>query len=246
MKVQAISEVNTLTDILESFNIKKGSKILDLFCGIGRHSINLAKMGYEVVGYDPSSYFLKKAEGWARREFIKPERVRFYCGPPAQASSVLRSHGEDSFDAALILFTSFGYSSIQADFEMLKEIQTLANILITETENRDWRITNFQPHIIYRLKQLKIYESWKLNLESSVFEGNSSFYKVKNRGSDLHLALKLKIRMRLYSLHELVHILHRAGWKYLRSYDGYESSGPATANTQNIITVSKSDGVMKL
>ena len=56
----------------------------------------------------------------------------------------------------------------------------------------------------------------------------------------MHLALKLKIRMRLYSLHELITILHRAHWKYLRSYDGYKSSGPATADSQNIITVSKS------
>jgi 2-polyprenyl-3-methyl-5-hydroxy-6-metoxy-1,4-benzoquinol methylase len=46
----------------------KDSKILDLSCGIGRHSIPLAKKGYKILGYDISSLYLQKAREWAKRE----------------------------------------------------------------------------------------------------------------------------------------------------------------------------------
>ena len=42
-----------------TLNIKKGSKILDLACGIGRHSIYLEKIGFKVVGTDKSSNNIK-------------------------------------------------------------------------------------------------------------------------------------------------------------------------------------------
>ena len=38
-----------------SVPIKSGSSILDLCCGEGRHSIELAKRGYKVTGQDLSS-----------------------------------------------------------------------------------------------------------------------------------------------------------------------------------------------
>ena len=41
---------NFINNIVEYLDLKKGSKILDLACGIGRHSIYLDKIGFKVVG----------------------------------------------------------------------------------------------------------------------------------------------------------------------------------------------------
>lgn len=47
--------------IIEVLNLSEGAKILDLFCGIGRHSIELAKRGYKPIGIEYNSEYLKLA-----------------------------------------------------------------------------------------------------------------------------------------------------------------------------------------
>ncbi|MCH7760930.1 class I SAM-dependent methyltransferase [candidate division TA06 bacterium] len=47
---------------MKILNLPKGSRILDLCCGYGRHSIPLAKKGYEMTGFDLSKLFLEKTK----------------------------------------------------------------------------------------------------------------------------------------------------------------------------------------
>ncbi len=64
------------TDFIEEeINFNKTSKILDIGCGTGRHSIELARRGYEVTGIDLSENMLKKAAEKANNENI--EIVKF-------------------------------------------------------------------------------------------------------------------------------------------------------------------------
>lgn len=61
----------------------KNRKILDIGCGTGRHSVELARRGYDVTGIDMSSRMLKKAKQKARKEqlairFLKKDARRFY------------------------------------------------------------------------------------------------------------------------------------------------------------------------
>ena len=48
-------------ELMEFIKLPLNSKILDLACGKGRHSINLNKMGYDVTGIDLSVKNIKNA-----------------------------------------------------------------------------------------------------------------------------------------------------------------------------------------
>jgi len=52
--------------IIREFGLSTGSSILDLGCGAGRHSIELAKAGYTVTGIDVSETMLQEAQRRAK------------------------------------------------------------------------------------------------------------------------------------------------------------------------------------
>lgn len=85
--------------------LKPGSRVLDLACGAGRHSVLLARRGAFVVGVDKTAAYLKEARRAARGLgnclFARGDMHR------------LSFQGE--FDAALNLWTSFGYFAKPSD-----------------------------------------------------------------------------------------------------------------------------------
>ena len=126
MEDLAEAEVNGICEILNGFKIGRGSKILDFSCGIGRHSVRLANKGYEVVGYDPSAFFLKKARERAHGSPLK-SRIRFYRGEPHRVSQILSRSEEIGFKAIIIMFNSLGYSGVEGDLIMLQNLLTLSS-----------------------------------------------------------------------------------------------------------------------
>ena len=85
--------------------LKPGSRVLDLACGTGRHSVLLARRGAFVVGVDKTAAYLKEA----RRAARGLDNCLFARGDMRR----LAFQGE--FDAALNLWTSFGYFAKPSD-----------------------------------------------------------------------------------------------------------------------------------
>ncbi len=92
--------------IIELLDIEKGAKILDLCCGIGRHSLELARRGYSIVGVDLTEEYLAKARKQADSEGLNIEFVR---------NDMRRFCQIESFDAAINMFTAFGYFKSQSE-----------------------------------------------------------------------------------------------------------------------------------
>lgn len=113
------------------------------------------------------------------------------------------------------MFNSLGYSGVDEDLIMLQNLLNLSSkngcILITQTENRDWRLKNFEPYIISDFGKYQVLEYWKFNLVDSTSEGIWRFYRKKNRSSSLQFKLDLHYNQRLYSLHELKEVINRSG-----------------------------------
>jgi SAM-dependent methyltransferase len=68
--------------LLEELELPPGASVLDVGCGTGRHSIELARRGYQVTGLDLSSEMLARAAAAAetagvRVEWIRADATRF-------------------------------------------------------------------------------------------------------------------------------------------------------------------------
>jgi len=236
-------EATALERIFDDFGVPRRAKILDLSCGIGTHSINLAKKGYQVVGYDPSALYIEKAKQTAMDEIAgrAQTEIHFYQAEAGRVAEVLLANGESDFNA-IIMFNSVGFVGEAHDIRMLTNIFKLAAtncILVTETENRDWIIRNLQPQVKHDLENLEIHETWRLNLETSTAESRSKFYEKSTNDTGLTLVLDLNTKIRLYSLHELIRIINATGWKYIKSMGDILTLEPASSETPDILTISR-------
>ena len=105
-------EVNVISKIL---GFKPENRILDLCCGQGRHTIELAKRNFEnIEGLDRSRYLIQKARGNIKKLGIV---CKFREGDARKLP-----YSPDSFDFIMILGNSFGYFEAKNDdFKVLKE-----------------------------------------------------------------------------------------------------------------------------
>lgn len=93
-------EAKELINLLEqTLRLSGCSHVLDLGCGRGRHSINLARRGYQVTGIDLSETAIKTAR---RKAEIENLDIRFEVRD-------MRNPLPETFDAIVNLFTTFGY-----------------------------------------------------------------------------------------------------------------------------------------
>lgn len=106
-------EVNLFTEILKP---KNDAVILDLACGQGRHTIELARRGYtNLFGLDRSHYLIRRAKKIANVEGLT---MSFKEGDARKLPYPI-----DTFDYVLILGNSFGYfENIEDDFKILSEV----------------------------------------------------------------------------------------------------------------------------
>src|SRR5205085_11178373 len=86
-----LAEVDFLLEVLE---LAPGASILDIGCGTGRHSIELAKRGYRVTGVDISSGMLAEAEKAAQEANVVVEWIW---------SDATQFQATKQFDAAICL-----------------------------------------------------------------------------------------------------------------------------------------------
>src|SRR5512136_2486298 len=61
--------------LLALLELEQGSSVLDLCCGPGRHSVELARRGYRVTGVDRQTEYLAQARAKAAAENLAVELV---------------------------------------------------------------------------------------------------------------------------------------------------------------------------
>lgn len=140
------NEVDFIYEVLKLFNT---AKVLDLFCGTGRHSIELANRGCKPVGIEYNPEYLKLAREQAKEKGISPEFI--------QGDVRYVDFGE-GYDGAIIMFHSFGYFSDEEDRMLLEKVYNALNKsgrFLIEILSRDWFLKNFEEKRKLRLTVLR-------------------------------------------------------------------------------------------
>ena len=109
-EAQTQKQVRVVARLLK---LRKNQKVLDIPCGIGRLTIPLAKMGFEMTGVDLAASYIKEAQKLARKENLK---IRF------MTCDMRDINFDGEFDAAFNWYTSFGYFSDTDNFLFLQRI----------------------------------------------------------------------------------------------------------------------------
>lgn len=98
--------------VRKTLGLRRGQRVLDVCCGYGRHARPLAQAGLQVTGFDLSRYFLRKARRDARKAKLPINWVE---------GDVREMAFEPIFDAAINMFTSFGFFPTEEEnFQLIR------------------------------------------------------------------------------------------------------------------------------
>jgi len=131
----AVREARVLRKVLR---LRRGSRVADIPCGDGRISLELARLGCEVVGLDACEPSIRRARGkFARAELAGEFHVGDMRAPGLQ---------EGSFSAVINWWGSFGYFDDDTNLEVLRGFARLVRkggrVLIDQV-NREYVLRHF-------------------------------------------------------------------------------------------------------
>ncbi|NIM94617.1 MAG: methyltransferase domain-containing protein [Anaerolineales bacterium] len=219
----AIEEVDKLLEILK---IPEGGVVLDLCCGPGRHSLEFARRGYQVTGVDRTESYLKRARELAAKENLQVEFV---------LEDMRSFKRPNTFDAAMMMFTSFGYFEDQAEnirvLENIHQSLKTGGALLIDTmgkevlarifRERDW----YEDDGVIYLEERTISKNWTwIDNRWIMLRGQERF--------------EFEISHWLYSAAELSSILMQSGFDDLEVYGDLETS-PYDGNATRLVTVAR-------
>jgi ubiquinone/menaquinone biosynthesis C-methylase UbiE len=205
----------------------EGGDLLDVPCGFGRHSLALASAGYRVVGVDRSEVLLEEArrragdEQWPKLVHADYRELPF---------------ADESFDAALNLFTSIGYLGDDDDTRVLAEIRRVlrpgARVVI-ETLHRDRLVRQS------RERDWRLLGAGRLLLEQSTFDPSTGVNQstqtlIESTGERESRSFSVRV----YTATELLAMLARAGFARTRCYGTLEGA-PLDGDTRLVIAAER-------
>ncbi len=211
-------------DIIALSGVQAGSRILDLCCGIGRHSVRFAALGFDVTGVDRTPAYVSIAKKSAKELGVK---VKFVI------DDMLRYRKENFYDLVVSYFSSFGYHGSRDD-----DLQVAANIAASLKDGGKFLVDLAGKETIarnYQQKSLTKKDGLILLEERVVEEGwtgiNARWTIIKDgKRTDL------KIFHRLYSAVELTDLLRLIGFSDVKVY-GDIKGRPYDADATRLVAV---------
>ncbi len=220
--------------LIKALHLQGGERILDLACGFGRHSLELARRGFSVVGVDITKDYVADAQKQAQQEQLPAE---FHC------MDVREVPFAEEFDVVLNLGDgAIGY--LENEAENLKIFDVIARALrpggqhVMDIMNADYADSHFPCNL---------WDAGKKGLTLSRFEWNPETNIMLYGQNDFAYGQALTAPsfgagdpIRLYHAAEVRQIMEQRNMHVDTVYGKFDGT-PGGENEIQMIVVSKKD-----
>ncbi len=214
--------------IYSQLGLLNGAALLDLCCGPGRYSVELAHKGFEVVGLELNQQYVTLARQVAAGEQVA---TGFLAGDMRSIPFV------NHFDAVINVGTSFGFFDREAEDQQV--IESVARslkpggVFLLEMGNRDYYLKHF------------VAKDWRRREDGKVIVIQREFDYVRSRINSTFEVLadgdteeKWSHSWRAYALVEIAAMLEQAGLILSHTFGNWNSGG-YDVDSPRMIVVSK-------
>jgi D-alanine-D-alanine ligase len=217
-------------DFIESvLDLADGAQILDVGCGFGRHSVELARRGYDVVGIDPAAAMIAAACQNAEAAAVAVD-FRQARGEEFEISK--------RFDAAVCLFTTLGQVDEQgSNSGLVQQVWTLlkpGGWFVVEVPQRETTVK--QLRAADRFGDEDVYTTVTRQFGAASQTMDELFRVVNQKEVQL-----FRLRYHLFSSEELVALLIRSGFLVHETLGDY-SGTPLAADHPMMLMIARKEG----
>jgi len=169
-----------ITKLTADLHLAPHSKIIDLACGKGRHSVFLNKLGYDVLGLDLSRQSIEFDKQFENQSLI------------FQVHDMRNPIDADPMDAVFNLFTSFGYFDNESDDK--KVFQSVYNALkpggffVLDYLNEEYVRKNIVPESLVKRGDIEFKITKKIEGQHIVKD-----IRFEDKGQQFHFFEKVKL-----------------------------------------------------
>ncbi|MBD3637076.1 MAG: class I SAM-dependent methyltransferase [Crocinitomicaceae bacterium] len=184
-----------MRQLVKHLDLKKGTSVLDLACGKGRHSIYLNKLGLDVLGIDLSQRSIQLARKYEN------ETLSF------KVHDMRKPLPGQTFDVIFNLFTSFGY------FEDVQDDQRVVDAMCQ----------NLNPQGVVIIDYLNVYKQvQRLPVEEvkSFDDIHFNIYKYQEKDF-IRKRIEFEDNKQNFSFEEKVRVLYLEDFNELLQHAGF-------------------------
>ena len=198
-----------ITLLVNYLEIPKDSKIIDLACGKGRHSVFLNKLGYKVLGVDLSK------ESIFHNKQIENSNLKFEVHD--MRKELFPKISTQKVEAVFNLFTSFGYFDLEKDdrsvFRSVSNVLKDEGIFVLDFLNQQWIRNTLEAE----------YETKKGNIDFLIRKKIEGEHIIKDiffsdKGKKHHYFEKVK----LHTLEEMENYAQEFGFERVAIFGNYD------------------------
>jgi SAM-dependent methyltransferase len=215
-----------IDQIIGRLQLGPGAAVLDLCCGQGRHSLEMARRGLQVTAVDRTASYIAQACQHADAENLDIEFIQ---------ADMRQFQRESAFDGALMMYTSFGYFEDQAENQMvlsnLYQSLKAGGAVIIELMGKEVLARIFEPRGWSEHNGLIFLQERRLDKDWSWIENRWIIIE----GGERH---EYRISHWLYSASELSDMLVNAGFSQVEIYGSLEGA-PYDQSAKRLVAVAR-------